>query len=338
MKYIKRPEQLERSRKSLNESVKSELLDERKNAAKETARKILESKKKRPSKKLDERAEMNIKNIDWLELNELLASLKETLDAELNDDLDYFRVDVWREGGKAYLDLYTKDADEVSLFGDFSVEDILSIDNPKDYGLDKDLFKEVKDKILAEKDEIEKKFIPKIAKDWGFRNVKPRESVESLKESDDNYSAVDDMIAGNLFKEFNHYILKNLPSAKYYDDRGNIVVASNYDSGEQASYDIDDGGQTIYISLIEKDDAALAEFVADMFNLRCGFDEQRKPNPGYNYVYKIYVPHRVNEMPIAKFIYEIGIDPNVFKDSKRAQGAIDSEQRKAQKKAKSEKR
>jgi len=71
MKYIKRPEQLERSRKSLNESVKSELLDERKNAAKETARKILESKKKRPSKKLDERAEMNIKNIDWLELNEL---------------------------------------------------------------------------------------------------------------------------------------------------------------------------------------------------------------------------------------------------------------------------
>lgn len=217
------------NKKSLHESISSEIKQDRIAKAKSVAKKIMESKKNKSldKKRLNERAEMNIKNIDLIELHELLANLKENIEYDLNDDLDYFRIVVGADNNKAYIDLETRD--DVEPISDYSVEDILSARSADDYGIDDDEFNRVKSDILKEKKEIETKLIPKLAKDWGFRKIK--EAIEQKSDKDDEKTVYtfEDMLFANLVRDDKYFVLKDIPKTRYYnEDSDDIIIANHY--------------------------------------------------------------------------------------------------------------
>lgn len=335
MDDIKRPEK--KTRRSLNESVDNELKAERIAKAKSTAKKILEHKIKTSSGRIDERAEMSAKGIDQIELHELLSSMKENVEYDINDDLEYFRVVLGLENGKAYIDIESKDSDEWNIDG-YSVDDILEPTAKEWMVIDGKDVDKLKDEILAEKKKVESEIIPKLAKEWGFKNMKSKtnESVKHLKirESDeeDTTACLDDMLAGNLFREYQHGILKGLPETKFYDDLGNIVVRHNYDGETQADYDVGDDATTIFISLIDKGDEALAKYVAEKFGLEHGWTDYHRRQPGYNYVYKIVVPHSKYYMPIGDFLVDIGANPEDFNGTPRIARLMRNAQKRLDKK------
>lgn len=308
---------------SLNEAIDNEIKSNRIDRAKDKAKQILESKKNNAGKKvLNERAEMNVKKIDTIELNELLASLKENIEYDLNDDLNYFRVITGLEGDKAYIDLEARD--DVDFFDGFSVDDILYINNPAEYDIDKREFEALKDNILKEKETIEKRFIPKIARDWGFRVMK-----ESLTEAAD-VAMVDDLLAANLFRDYQHGILKNLPLTKYYDESGDEVTNNHYNTDNQIGYDWEDGFADYYFYLIDEKDAALAKAVFDKLKLgeladkngvvgRVGFVTFKRPLNGYKYIYRMRVPQEVIDTPLGEFFAKIDADPSDYKNGERVE-------------------
>ena len=142
-------------------------------------------------KKLNERAETNIKKIDFIELNEFLAGLKELIEYDINPDLEYFKVVLDVDSNKAYIDVESKNMDEWELDG-WSVDDILSINNPDEYEefvINVDSFNNLKKEMLDEKSRIINKIIPKLARQWGFRNVNKLNNsiVNEAAEVDDDW-------------------------------------------------------------------------------------------------------------------------------------------------------
>lgn len=136
------------------------------------------------SKTLNERAETNIKKIDWMELNEMLAALKEQIEYDINPDLEYWRVIVDVDNGKAYIDIETKEEDTPLDDIYWDVESVVSTNDFSGYD-NADELKEFKEKILAEKSKIVTKIIPEIARKWGFRNIK--ESCNEAVDDDDDW-------------------------------------------------------------------------------------------------------------------------------------------------------
>lgn len=140
-------------------------------------------------KRLNEKAETNIKKIDFIELNEFLAGLKEHIEYDINPDLEYFRVILSVDDSKAYIDIEPKDLDDINFFDGWSVEDIIDSNYQDGYDFTEKQWDDTKDRILKEKDYIEGKIIPKLAREWGFRNIKKLNNsmVNEAAESDDDW-------------------------------------------------------------------------------------------------------------------------------------------------------
>ena len=304
------------NKKSLHESISLEIKQDRIAKAKSVAKKIMESKKNKSfgKKRLNERAEMSIKNIDLIELHELLANLKENIEYDLNDDLDYFRIIVGADNNRAYIDLETRD--DVEPISDYSVEDILSARSADDYGIDDDEFNRVKSDILKEKKEIETKLIPKLAKDWGFRKIK--EAVEPTAVADKEVPdktkpqyTVEDMLFANLVRDDKYFVLKGIPMTKYYDaELGEFRVANHYDMGQM---DMEyENGEDISISVADAADTEAAKYIANAFKLSGYMDDWAEPKRGYSMVYTIHVPQRYIDMPAAEYCVIKGLTPDMF--------------------------
>ena len=144
--------------------------------------------KKIHSDSLNERAELNTKRIEYMELNELLAALREEIEEDINYNLEFFRVITGYEDGKAYIDIESKDSDDIAFFeGAFSVDDILDMTerDMREYRLPKEDVDAIKGQILIERDKLMKRIIPDIARKWGFRNIRnsTTENIDSMNES-----------------------------------------------------------------------------------------------------------------------------------------------------------
>lgn len=327
---------IKRTRKiSLNEAVDNELKSDRIESAKSTAKKMLEGINKtvsvgKPLGRLDERAEMNARKIDRIELYDVLASIKEQVNDEINDNLKYFRIITGVEDGKAFIDIESKD--DVDYFDGFYVDDILSINDPEAYGIKWKEFNDVRTDIEDEKRELERLIIPRLAKNWGFRVIKPRESYERIDESaEDNYASVDDMVAANLFNEYQHCVLKGRPKTKTYNIYGKVSQSTAYDGENQASYDFDDDNQLIYIYLIDEEDASLAQFVADKLGFKWEWAKYRRPAEGYTKVIKISIPEGVVDMPIGDYLIKKKIPLDDFRDTERVAKLLRGAQRRVSK-------
>lgn len=287
-------------------------------------------------KKLQEKAEMKIKGIHPIELNEVMASLKEYLD-EKSDDFKYFRLVLDGDENKAYIDVESKDMSELpeqdipEPLRDFGVDDILSIYDPADYNISAFEFDGLKEDILAEKDLIEKKIIPQIAKQWGFRNIK--ESINEGRKGET--PSVEDMLFANLCRDDKYYVLKDIPKTKYYDgvdkDGNDLIVTKDHYDFSQTEQDWNGSYQIIYISLIDKEDAKTAQFIADTLGLESEFDTRKRPKDGYNYVYKIYLPTYVEDKDAADFLVQNGIPHTLFRLSDRVRSATEQSIKRAEK-------
>jgi len=287
-------------------------------------------------KKLNERAETNIKKIDFIELNEFLAGLKELIEYDINPDLEYFKIILGVDSDKAYIDVESKNMDEWDLDG-WSVDDILSINNPAEYEefvINVDSFNNLKKEMLDEKSRIINKIIPKLARQWGFRNVNKLNNSISEDVEDKEPILMQDMIDYNLFREGkNYFVINHNDKVKYIDDSGKIVVKNHYDIG-QCEFDFDGMYQMYFISLIDKDDVSLAQKVADVLDFDVEFveNQKRRLKDGYNYLCVMYVPISVLEMPVPEYLVKKNISPDLFKDKARVVSRINMATKKINKK------
>lgn len=268
--------------------------------------------------KLHERAETNIKKIDFIELNEFLAGLKEHIEYDINPDLEYFKVILEADNNKAYIDVASKNEDEWDLDG-WTVEDILSANDIDEYIINKDSFNKLKDEMLSEKEYIENRIIPKLAREWGFRNVKKLNNSISEDIEDKEPILMQDMIDYNLFREGkNYFVIDHNDKVKYFDESGKVVVKNHYDIG-QCEFDFDGMYQMYFLSLIDKEDASLIQKVADVLGFDVEFVEgqKRRLKDGYNYLCVMYIPISVLEMPVPDYLVKYNINPDLFKDKSR---------------------
>lgn len=289
---------------------------------------IYKIKKESKSRKLNERAQMNIKNIENMELNELLSSLKEVLDYDYNGDFEYFDIVTEIDGNKAFIDIRSRD--DISFFDGWSVDDILDISVESavnDHGFSKDDFKPVRDGILKEKEMIEKEIIPAIARQWGFRQIK--EDIEEEESDDISFKrasrekpTVVDMIEDNLFRTGSTWLLRHGLKTHWFDDKEIIRERNSY-SKDQAEWDVDVDWYKIYLSLINEEDADIAKYVADTFGLESEFTKDVKPKPGYDFVYKIEIPNYILDRDAIEFIVKEDIDSSLFEKSKGVDSARD---------------
>jgi len=284
-----------RSKKGLNESIEKEIAESKEN------------------KKLNERAELNTRKIDWMELNELLAGLKDNIDEQYNDDLQYFRVITGGDGHKAYIDLETKD--DVDLFDGFSVEDIMymSEEDASDYGFNMDEFKETQQKIFDEQDMIEKTIIPKVAREWGFRRVK--ENCQELDEAREprEIATVIDTVEQNLYHHpLPSFLIDNDKDIKFVKGDGSIGTSKIYDM-DQISYGPNGSYSDIYVNVVDKEDADFAKKIADIMTFESEFVD-KEPQKGYNHVFAIHVPNYVYDKPMAEFCAKNDIPAEAFKN------------------------
>ena len=269
-------------------------------------------------KRLNEKAETNIKKIDFIELNEFLAGLKEHIEYDINPDLEYFKVILEADNNKAYIDVASKNEDEWDLDG-WTVEDILSTNDIDEYIINKDSFNKLKDEMLSEKEYIENRIIPKLAREWGFRNVKKLNNSISEDIEDKEPILMQDMIDYNLFREGkNYFVIDHNDKVKYFDESGKVVVKNHYDIG-QCEFDFDGMYQMYFLSLIDKEDASLIQKVADVLGFDVEFVEgqKRRLKDGYNYLCVMYIPISVLEMPVPDYLVKYNINPDLFKDKSR---------------------
>lgn len=135
----------------------------------------------------------------------------------------------------------------------------------------------------------------------------------------------DDVLEYNLFRNssVNNYPLAGLKQfkTKYIDSHNTVMPASCYNFEAQGEYDFDNGKGILKLYLIDKEDSALAEYVADALGLNGQFIN-RRPRKGYSYVYQIEYPSNVADWPIGKYLASKQIDPSVFAKPNRAQAAI----------------
>lgn len=260
------------------------------------------------NKVINERAETNIKKIDNIELNEFLAGLHEIIEYEINPDLEYWRIILGVEDGKAYIDLESKDVDDWNLDG-WSVEDLLSIDNPvnhDEFVINIDKFDELKKAILREKSQIITKVIPEIAREWGFRNIK--ESVEDFEIEEDKSAPelVSDALDRALFSEAEEEPDENFfeTPVKVFNIDGKIEDRNCYAISQFDIKEGDWGNDCIYyISLIDREDSAPAEAIANKFGFETHFAkiDECRPKDNYNYIFAISVPVKILDMTVEDY-------------------------------------
>lgn len=284
--------------------------------------------------KLDERAEMNTRNINRVELFELLSSLKENLDYDYNDDFKFFRLITGIDGNKAYLDIEAKE--EVEPINGFSVEDIMYMSDSDKLVYQEDDsdtdFDGIQQEIFDEKDYIETEILPKIAKEWGFRKVKENlESIDEAREAREIATVIDTLEQNLYHHPLPSFLIDNQEDIKYIKQDGKIGVQKIYDI-DQISYGPNGSYSDVYVNVIDKEDAKFAEKIADIMQLESEFVD-KDPQKGYNYVFAIHVPNYVYDKPMAEFCVKNDIPAEAFKNADSVATKIKMAQKRMNRKA-----